>query len=278
MRSFDGEFPRMRLCQVLGVARSSAGYQSRTAPRDLSALKASILNLRVLHRGYGVRRMFELLRKMRVAAPRSQVQRAYRELGIVGKRPQRRVRTTNSNHAEPRHPNLMRGLILVRPDQAWVADVTYVRIGPRFGYLALLMDAYTRQIVGWELGAALGAGLTLPALEMALGLQRRPEIHHSDQDAAYACKAYVARLGACKAKLSMAEAGQPKQNAYAERLNRTVKEEEVYLSEYQNLEQARDALKAFITHYNETRIHSSLKYQTPSEVFNEWIQLHGAKQ
>lgn len=272
MKALRSEYPLSTLCRVLEVARSSASYASRpSAPRELGELKSCILHLRVTYREFGVRRMFALLRRLGMGVSRLDVREAYDQLGILKKHPLRKVRTTNSDHAGPFFPNLVKGLEVKRPDQVWVTDVTYVRVGARFGYLALLMDVYTRQIVGWALESFLGLKLVLQALEMALSTGRHPEIHHSDRDAAYAAPDYAARFPAGKTRMSMTAADSPEDNGYAERLNRTVKEEEVYLGEYRNVDEAREGIEPYIRYYNEQRIHSSLKYQTPSEVLREWI-------
>jgi transposase InsO family protein len=279
VRRLEPEFPLATLCRVLGVPRSSASYAARPArPADLSILKNVILHLRVTYRGFGVKRMFEVLKRLRVDASRRHVRQAYVELGMLRPRPRRKPRTTNSDHDGPFFENLMLGLTVERPDQVWVADVTYVRVGSHFGYLALLMDVYTRQIVGWALERFLGARLVLQALDTALSTGRHPQIHHSDRDGGYAARDYVARLRACKAASSMTAPDSPEENGYAERLNRTVKEEEVYLGEYRTVDEAREAVGVFIRYYNETRIHSSLKYQTPSEVLQRWIDEHRGKQ
>jgi transposase InsO family protein len=219
--------------------------------------------------------MYAMLRRLRVHASRSAVRRAYVELRLLRRPAPRRVRTTNSRHEHPRHPNLVRELVVERPDQVWVADVTYIRVQRRFAYLALLMDVFTRRIVGWGFSLANDTRLSLQALEMALALGRSPEVHHGDQGANYACDEYVRRLQARGVCISMAAAGAPYENGYAERLNRTVKDEETRPSDYRNFIEARCGLETFIARYNRQRIHSSLAYKTPSEVFEEWMNLLG---
>lgn len=273
MKRLSGEYPVSVLCRVLGVARSSACYASRKKPaRDLERLKAAIVVFRVTYRTFGVKRMHALLSRLRVAASRSEVRRCYAELGFLGKAPRRKARTTDSSHAGPFYPNLVKGLRIERPDQVWVADATYIRVGSRFAYLALAMDAFTREILGWSLQFALGLGLALAALDMALARGRHPEIHHSDRDCGYAARAYAARLEPFGTRMSMSRAGEPEENGYAERLNRTVKEEEVRLSEYETLDEARESISAFVGYYNGMRIHSSLGWLTPSEAFEEWMR------
>lgn len=260
-----------RPCRLLAVPRSTASYRSRRrAPSEIGPLKVLVETLLVTLRGYGVRRMHQELRRMKVSATRSEVRRAYVELGRLKAPPARKkVRTTNSRHDERVYPDLVKGLKIERPDQVWAADVTYFRVKRRFAHLALVMDAFTREILGWSLSFANDAALTLEALRMARRSGRSPQIHHSDQGHNYAAKRYVLELGPLT-RVSMTDAGRPQDNGRLERLNRTVKEEEIYWSEYQDLEEARDALESFVDFYNERRIHAALRYKTPKEALQAW--------
>jgi putative transposase len=159
------------------------------------------------------------------------------ELGLVAQPPVRKQRTTNSAHAYPRWPNLVRELEVVRPDHVWVGDITYVKLQQAFVYLAVLMDVFTRAIRGWQLGRKLDGDLTLTALRRALQLHR-PAIHHSDQGVQYANNAYVGLLQSVGVQISMAAVGAPAENGYAERLMRTIKEEHIELTEYQDFQDA----------------------------------------
>lgn len=255
---------------MLAVPRSTACYRSRRrAPSPIGPLKVLIETLLVSLRGYGVRRMHAQLRRMKVAATRSEVRRAYQELGRLKAPPaKKKVRTTNSRHDERVYPDLVKGLKLERPDQVWAADVTYFKVKRRFAHLALVMDAFTREILGWSLSYANDTALTLQALRMAKGSGRSPQIHHSDQGHNYAAKRYVLELGPLT-RVSMTDTGCPQDNGRLERLNRTVKEEEIYWSEYQDLEEARKALQSFVAFYNQRRIHAALRYKTPQEAFQE---------
>ena len=161
------------------------------------------------------------------------------ELGICGEAPKRTPRTTDSSHPYPRFPNLVEGLEAKRPDQVWVADITYIRLRKEFVYLSVLMDVFTRCIRGWHLGRSLEQELTLTALSRAFE-RGCPEIHHSDQGVQYAATAYVDMLKAREVKISMASVGEPEENGYAERLMRTIKEEEVDLSEYEDFGDAHE--------------------------------------
>ena len=158
----------------------------------------------------------------------------------------------------------------MRPDQVWVSDITYIRLRYEFVYLAVIMDVFSRSLRGWHLGRSLDQSLTLIALDRALA-EHRPEIHHSDQGIQYAATAYIEMLRAVGAEISMAESGQAWQNGYAERLIRTIKEEEVDLSEYEDYNDAVFQLGRFLNDvYQHKRIHSSLGYLTPAEFEERW--------
>ena len=184
---------------------------------------------------------------------------------------QRRVKTTDSRHGLRRFPNLVRGVKASRPNQIWVADSTYIRLRSEDVFLAIIMDQYSRSIRGYHLSRSLGQELVLLTLEHALQCYPAPEIHHSDQGTQYAAKAYVKRLQAAGTQISMAAVGKPSENGYAERLIRTIKEEEVYLSDYKNMADARQQIGHFIdVEYQYNRIHSGLNFQTPAEVEAGW--------
>jgi transposase InsO family protein len=178
------------------------------------------------------------------------------------------VATTDSRHGCRAYPNLLRGAVVDRLDQAWVADITYVRLPTTFVYLACLLDAHSRRCVGWHLARYIDTRLTLAALDQALAT-RRPApgfIHHSDQGVQYASAAYVARLAEAGARISMAAIGNPYENAKAESFFKTLKREEVYLKEYRTFAEARTNLAQFIDDvYNTKRLHSSLGYRPPAE-------------
>ena len=192
------------------------------------------------------------------------VARVMRENDLIAVARQR-VCTTNSVHGYTRYPNLIHGLKIVRPDQLWSADITYVRLSDGFVYLAILIDVYTRALRGWHLGRSLSTELTVNALECSLA-RGVPEIHHSDQGIQYACGGYTNLLTGLGVAISMSAPGQPTQNPYAERVIGTIKQEEVYLSEYESFTDAHQCIGHFIEDvYQTKRIHSSLSYLTPVE-------------
>jgi len=162
----------------------------------------------------------------------------------------------------------MQGLTIIRPDQVWVCDITYIRLFQEFVFLAVVMDVFTRAIRGWNLSRSLDGSLTLEAVLQALE-DHVPEVHHSDQGIQYAAREYVNALQARQVQISMATQGEPRENGYAERLMRTIKEEEVELSDYQDFADANRQIGRFLKDvYNTKRIHSSLGYLTPAEFEN----------
>jgi transposase InsO family protein len=263
-------YPIRLVCRLLGVPRSSVYYPARAPIADEAMLKTALLDLAGEWPTYGYRRLTAMMRRLDWPVNAKRVRRWMNELGIHGAPPTRTKRTTNSNHAFPRYPNLVKDLEISRPDQVWVADITYIRLRREFVYLAVLMDVFTRSIRGWHLSRGLDQGLTLAALERAL-VVAVPQVHHSDQGVQYAATAYVERLQKLNVNLSMAAIGEPRENGYAERLMRTIKEEEVDLSEYQDFADALRQITRFLDDvYNVKRIHSSLGYLTPREFEEQW--------
>lgn len=262
------EYPIRMLCRLLDIPPSTF-YHSGSPKRDLTNLRITVRTLLLTFPFYGARKMYDQLVRDRVFCTRREVSLIYRELGLQRKRPPRKVRTTDSRHEHPVYPNLILELEIVRPNQVWVADTTYLQIGGRTAYLALVEDLFTRRILGWEISFANNAELTSVALQKALAFGR-PEIHHSDQGTPYAAARYVRLLSGCI--ISMAAAGRPKENPHAERLNRTVKDEEIYRTEYQNIAQARKGIAAYVKLYNELRMHSSLMKKTPNEFLRDFLE------
>jgi putative transposase len=270
------DYPVRLVCRATGWPRSSL-YLTAIAPADEAELRAALVRLAGEWPTFGYRRLTAMLRREGRAVNGKRVRRLMAELGLRGKAPVRRVRTTDSGHAFPRYPNLVADLEVVRPDHVWVADITYVRLRAEFVYLAVLMDVFTRGVRGWELGRSLEQSLTLAALGRALR-DRRPEVHHSDQGVQYAATAYTDRLAGVGAAVSMAAVGKPEENGYAERLMRTIREEEIDLSEYRDYADARRQLGRFLDDvYSRKRIHSALGYLTPAEFEQQWLTQQAAR-
>jgi transposase InsO family protein len=262
-------YPIATVCQVLDYPRSQVYYCPQTGA-DESVLKGMILTLAGQHPTYGYRRITAMLKRQGYEVNHKRVARLMRELDLMGKPPVKRKRTTNSQHDFQRYPNRVMNLQMERPDQVWVGDITYIRLQQEFVYLAVLMDVFSRSIRGWHLSRNIDQNLTITALRR--GLEKgSPEIHHSDQGVQYAATDYVDLLRKYGVKISMAEVGQAWQNGYAERLMRTIKEEEVDLSEYRNFAEAYRQIEQFLEDvYMKKRIHSSLGYLTPEEYEKEW--------
>lgn len=269
IRELSTEYPVTRVCQALDYPRSSY-YHRSAVPEDEPALQAAIRQIAGEWPTYGYRRITAQLRRQGGEVHSKRVRRAMRQLGLMRKVQAKRRRTTNSEHPFPRYPNLAQGLEVVRPDQVWVSDITYVRLLKESVYLAVIMDVFTRSIRGWHLGRSLDQELTQTALRRA-SAQSKPQIHHSDQGVQYAATAYTHLLKEWEVAISMAEIGEAWQNGYAERLMRTIKEEEVDLSEYQDYADAYRQIGRFLDGvYMHKRIHSSLGYLTPAEFESQW--------
>jgi transposase InsO family protein len=260
------------LCQLGRVSR--AGFyrfgEVRAPKRTEADLRDKIQTIALENRFYGYRRVRrELWRLHGLKVNHKHVLRLMREDNLLCLREKPFVPyTTNSRHEFPIVPNLTRGLIPTGLDQIWVADITYVRLAGQFVYLAVVLDAFSRKVIGWALADHLEASLAIEALDMAL-TARNPApglIHHSDRGVQYACNDYGERLDARAVRISMSRAGNPYDNAKAERFMRTLKEEEVNGKTYASIDEARAHVGAFLeTVYNRGRLHSALGYKPPVE-------------
>ena len=261
-----------RLCRLGGVSR--AGYYRHfdaSAPaRADTELRDQIQKLSLKHRHYGYRRIAAQLRREGRIVNAKRVLRLMRADNLLCLRASPFVpRTTDSRHDFAVVPNLTRGLKPTGLDQIWVADITYVRLGEAFVYLAVVLDAFSRKIVGWALDDHLEARLAVEALDMALVARNPPAdslIHHSDRGVQYASGDYTERLAARQIAISMSRVGNPYDNAKAESFMKTLKAEEVNGKAYATLDHARRDIGAFIeTIYNTERLHSALGYKPPVE-------------
>ena len=257
-------------CQLVDLPRSSYYYVSHKP--DESQLERDLKTVAGQFPRYGSRRLFRQLRRAPYgySLGRYRMRRLMREHNLLQKVKRKQYRTTNSDHPYPRYANLVQDLEITHPDQVWVCDITYIRLSQEFVFLAVVMDVYTRSIRGWNLSRSLDRSLTLEALQQSLE-DHVPEIHHSDQGVQYAALEYVNALQARQVQISMAAQGEPRENGYAERLMRTIKEEEVEMSDYQNFADAYRQIGQFLEDvYNTKRIHSSLGYLTPLEFEAAW--------
>ena len=268
----QGELTVERLCRLAGVSR--AGYYRQWAasmPRqEETAMRDAVQRVALARRHYGYRRVTRELNNAGIVINHKRVLRLMQKDNLLCLRKRAFVpMTTDSDHEWSVVPNLTRGMVLTGLDQLWVADITYVRLLEEFAFLAVLLDAFSRKVIGWALDKHLRVTLALTAIEMAIGA-RRPTpgslIHHSDRGVQYACHDYRAVLTAHDIQPSMSRIGNPYDNAKAESFMKTLKQEEVDGRDYRDLEHAREAIGVFIEDvYNRQRLHSALDYRPPAE-------------
>jgi len=265
------EVSERRMCRMFSVSRS--WYYEKPTAAELQArkdldLREAIERIVLEFPGYGYRRVSAELRRRGWTVNHKRVLRVMRRESLLCQLKRHFRPTTDSAHAFGIYPNLIKDTELDGLDQAWISDITYIRLPTSFCYLAAILDAYSRRCIGWCLSRSIDTRLTLRALEMALAT-RRPFarlIHHSDRGVQYASGEYVSRLEEIGARISMAAVGNPYENAKAESFFRTLKLEEVYLKDYRDFEEAQESIEEFIEEvYNEKRLHSSLGYLPPVE-------------
>jgi len=269
-------------CQTAEVSRAGFyRYLHRAKPKQADMLlRARLQELAVAHhRLRGYRLLTGTLRREGQLVNHKRVLRLMREDNLLSLRRKKYVFTTDSAHTMPIYPNLARHAKLSAPNQLWVADITFIRLRDEFIYLAVVLDAYSRRVIGWELARTLETELALGALRMALSQRNwKAEglIHHSDRGVQYASTEYTGVLEQNDIQISMSRRGNPYDNARAERFMRTLKEEEVRETTYRNLQDARKRIGQFIEQvYNRTRLHSALGYLTPEE-FEQISQARGS--
>jgi len=223
---------------------------------------------------YGYRRATAALRRKGMVVNHKKVLKIMKKMGIQCRKRKRFVSTTDSKHGLRTYPNLARDLVVERTDQLWCADITYIRILTGFVYLAAVIDAFSRKIVGYAIGKTLAAKLPLEALKMAIeGRNTDNLIHHSDKGIQYCSHDYINLLGANCILVSMSAKGSPYENAFIESFFKTLKAEEVYLWEYETFADVIERIPYFIEDvYNRKRLHSSLGYLPPEEFEDIFIK------
>ena len=258
------------MCELAGVSRASfyRHWEEKEPAAAETELRGAIQRLAVAHRYYGYRRIAVLLQREGVVAGAKKVRRLMRTDNLLAIRRRQFAVTTDSDQRLRVWPNLAQYLELSDINQLWVADFTFVRLEEEFVYLAVVLDAYSRRVIGWSLGQAMSRDLAAKALKKALE-ERRPLpgfVHHSDQGSQYASMEYVDLLEASGAVLSMSRAGRPWENGRCESFIKTLKHEEIDARPYRTIEKLAEHLEEFIERiYNPVRLHSALAYLSPVE-------------
>lgn len=272
----DGALPASGGLSSCGFCRSASLSRAtfyRRRRSDISVaddtdLRNAIQQIALDMPSYGYRRITKELHRKLYPVNHKRVRRMMRQDNLLCLRRRKFVCTTDSAHGLPVYPNLAQHMALSGINQLWVADITYIRLHREFVYLAVILDAYSRRCVGWNVSRRLDDSLSLEALNIALARRGAAPglVHHSDRGVQYASKEYTDLLKEYNIAISMSRTGNPYDNAYAESFIKTLKYEEVYLSEYESLADVRASIEYFIEEvYNQKRLHSSIGYLPPAE-------------
>jgi putative transposase len=258
----------VRLAQVSRASYYRFEESVRSGSDSEMELRDAIQRIALEWPSYGRRRITQELRRRGWTVNPKRVQRLMREDNLLCVRKRKFVVTTDSNHGKKVYPNLARQMMLTNVDQLWVADITYIRLREEFVFLAVILDAYSRRVIGWALDRTIEDDLTLRALRMALA-QRAIEpglVHHSDRGSQYASGEYTDLLKENGIEISMSRKGNPWDNAACESFMKTLKYEEVHRNEYRDLNEARSTIRTFLEKiYNQKRLHSAIGYVPPAE-------------
>lgn len=252
-----------RQCALLGLAPASFYYQATPESPENLLYQRLLDEEYTRHPFYGVRKMTVWLRGQHYAVGPKRVRRLLRAMGLMAIYPKPHLSLNPLEHK--RFPYLLKGLAIVRPNQVWSTDITYIRLHGGFVYLAAVIDWYSRYVLAWELSISLEADFCVTILERALATQR-PEIFNTDQGVQFTSTRFQAPLLAAQVRLSMDGRGRAFDNIFVERLWRTVKYEEVYLNDYRDVSEARHRLGLYLPFYNDQRFHQALDYRTPQSV------------
>jgi putative transposase len=259
--------PLVRQCELAGVTRSTVYARSYPAATDETELLLSrLIDEEYTRRPfYGSRRMVVFLKQEGHEVNRKRVQRLMRQMGLAGMAP---GPSTSRPHPEHRiYPYLLRGVPVVRPNQVWSTDITYIRLERGFVYLVAIIDWYSRKVLGWRLSNSMDAAFCVDCLEDALRVYGRPEIFNSDQGSQFTSTAFTDVLKREKVAISMDGRGRALDNIFVERLWRTLKYEDIYLKGYSDMCELTLGLTQYFSFYNDERPHQSLSYLTPNRVY-----------
>lgn len=257
-------------CRIAEVSTSAYYSWINADPKPVreEELLTEVLEILREFTGYGYRRVTKDLNERGYCVNKKRIQSLMQKHNLGRKRKRKFVHTTDSNHGFVVYPNKIRDFVIDRPDQVWASDITYVRLVRGFVYVAVILDLFSRKVIGWALSGSLHAQLAVEALQMALPRRsiQAGLIHHSDRGVQYACEEYVELLKQHAITISMSRKGNPYDNAKLESFMKTLKTEEVYLNEYETETDARENIGRFIeTIYNNKRLHSSLGYCSPNK-------------
>jgi putative transposase len=255
-----------RQCEMLGVNRSSLYYQSVGPDSEQLELMRRIDELHLEFPFYGSRSIARELRAQGLVANRKRVQRLMRVMDIEAIAP--KPKTSRREPEHPVYPYLLRGLTIDRPNQVWAADITYIPLAHGFAYLVAIMDWYSRRVLSWRLSNSFDSVFCVEALEEALSRFGQPEIFNTDQGSQFTAEAFTNVLLARGVKISMDGKGRCIDNVFVERLWRSLKYEEVYLNDYDDLVEARAGLGRYFDFYNNRRQHKALGYQAPASFYD----------
>ena len=269
--SLQGSLSIERMCQLAQVSRASFYRSLQEAPpvKEEMEIRATIQQIVLEHRRrYGYRRVAAELRRRGLRVNHKRVARLMREDNLLAVQPRAFVVTTDSKHELEIYVNLASRMKLTAINQLWVADITYIRLQTEFVYLAVVLDAFSRKVVGWTLERTLATRLAKAALEQAIAA-RQPApglVHHSDRGVQYAADEYMKVLQQHQLIPSMSRPANPYDNASCESFIKTLKREEIYVNQYRDLEDLRANIAEFIDrYYNRCRLHSALGYKAPAE-------------
>lgn len=269
-----------KLCQLAQLPRSwYYRRQSRLSTRAEDPLIAQVRQICEEDSSAGYRRVTKQLKKHGIIANHKRVLAVMRKESLLVRPKRRFVRTTDSKHPYPVYPNLARSITLTGLNQLWVTDITYIHLVYGTVYLAAILDAFSRRVIGWAMSSHIDRFLTLEALQMALATREITPglVHHSDQGSQYACWEYIELLKSKNITISMSRKGNPYDNAKAESFFKTLKVEEVYINEYHSISEARSNVIHFIDFvYNQKRLHSALGYLSPVEFEVDFINLNSS--